>query len=464
MTQKSSRAPKAVFDAPAPRIFSIPPSAPFVEALATTLAEACGLDASADALAEAVVFLPNRRAARAFAEALHDAARRAGRPALIAPDIRVLGDLDEDDGRLTPSDLTLPPVLSPAKRRGALFRLIQRWRAAQRDPTLPPLPPGSALAAADELAALLDQSAMGEDADWARLKDVAMEADLAAHWHKSASFLDIVAAQWPRHLEEKSASDPLARRHAAAEAQAAVWAKEPPAHPVVVAGSTGATPASRTLMRAAMLLPKGAIVLPGLDPELSAAAWDEIGRAPSHPQFTLGRALDRLGVSPDSVEPWPGADEAQTARARRLLINEALAPATRTKDWTRRLVQLAGEKGPTDLIQNGLDGLALIEAEDQGDEALLAALLLREALETPDRTAALVTPDPGLARRTSSLLARWDVALTPSGGTPLLQTSPGRYLGLLGQWARDPADPVLLLSVLKHELTRLGAERGCFGV
>ena len=49
----------------------------------------------------------------------------------------------------------------------------------------------------------------------------------------------------------------------------------------------------------------------------------------------------------------------------------------------------------------------------------MAALLLREALETPERTAALVSPDQKLARRVAAKLARWGVTADSSAGTAL---------------------------------------------
>lgn len=443
-----------LFSTPGPRVFTIPPAVGFLDAVAETLADALHLEQDPSALAGAVVYTPNRRAGRTLAESFHAAAVKRGCGALIAPDIRVLGDL-EDDNTIAPvgvSELELGPPLAPAKRRGALARLVQAWKRAQDGEALAP---ASALAAADELSALLDQTAMGEDVDWSRLEKLSLSADLARHWQISAEFLKIVTEHWPRHLEEHGATDPLARRVAAAEALANQWAAAPPQHPVIIAGSTGATPATRILMRAAMNLPKGAVVLPGLDKD-EKADWAAIAKSPSHPQFTLARALRLLGVSHDGVARWPGAEESAADIARRKLVNEALAPASATKDWTDRLEELASPDAPAELVRAGLEGLTLIEAEDEAEEALAAALLLREALETPGRTAALVTPDPALARRVSALLRRWDVEVAPSAGSPFLHSPQGALSSLVFQWLDDRADPVALLALIKHPLLRLG--------
>ena len=446
--------PGGVFDGAGPRIFSLPPAASFLDELARGLIDACGARDDPAALADAIIFVPNRRSARELALSFH----RELSHGLIVPSIRTLGDVDEEDSAASigAEALGLPPAISTPRRRGALANLIQAWRRAQDQPELPP---GSALAAADELAALLDQSAVSEEIDWTELKNVDLADHLAEHWKVSASFLRIVAEAWPKWLDEEGAMDPLARRRAAATALAERWEAEPPLNPIIIAGSTGATAASRRLMRAVASLPKGVIILPGLDPDLDTAGWNAVARAPSHPQFALARALRTLGVEAQSVPVWPGVTESPEQAARRRLINESLAPAETTSGWTQRLKTLAEPGDPKSLVDQGVAGLRIVEAEDEAEEALVAALLLRETLETPDKTAALAAPDSSLGRRVGAILERWGLDISASAGAPLNRTLAGSYILLLLRWAQDPSDPVMLLSMLKHKLTALNRSR-----
>src|SRR2546428_829747 len=85
----------------------------------------------------------------------------------------------------------------------------------------------------------------------------------------------------------------------------------------------------------------------------------------------------------------------------------ALRPAATTDRW-QRLGNL-----PT---QAALDRLSVIEAANPEEESLAIAVALREVLETPGKTAALITPDRGLARRVLAALERWKVAVDDSGG------------------------------------------------
>ena len=438
-----------------PRVFTLPPSSAFLDELARGLVAATGARDNPEVLADALIFTPNQRAARGLALSLYNAMDGT----LLTPEIRPLGDVEEEDGLAAfgPDALDLPPALSPAQRRGALARLIQAWRVKIDGESLPP---ASLLAAADELGALIDQASMVGGVDWTRLESLAGELapQLAEHWQVSAGFLDIVMKAWPQHLHEIDYSDPQVRRLGAAEAIAARWAKDPPQHPVVVAGSTGAGAATRCLMRAVLKLPKGLIVFPGIDPDLDDKGWANVADAASHPQNTLGATLAWLSLRPQDIQPWPVVAESPRERARRRLINEALAPAIATRDWNERLAALAAPSQPRDLVVEALQGLSLVEAEDESEEALVAALLLRETLETPQKTAALVTPEASLARRTAAILERWGIDIAPSAGVPLSRTAPGSLLLILARWIAKPADPVLLLAVLKHECVLLGRE------
>ncbi|MBR6663687.1 MAG: PD-(D/E)XK nuclease family protein, partial [Alphaproteobacteria bacterium] len=90
------------------------------------------------------------------------------------------------------------------------------------------------------------------------------------------------------------------------------------------------------------------------------------------------------------------------------------------------------------------------------EEALAIALILRETLETPLKTAALVTNDRMLARRVILEMKRWGVELDDSAGTPLHHTPVGVYLSLIAALGRDLTSSSPLLSLLKHPLSADG--------
>lgn len=439
-----------LFGPQSPKVWTIPPGENFLKCLAEELSRAVGLAQHPDALADAVIYVPNRRSARELSAALYLA---AGETPILSPDIRAMGDLESDEAPPVAefSMTDLPPALSPARRLGTLASLVQAY---YRQTSGMEIPPSSALAAANELARLLDQAHLSPDADWSGLPDLARDADLAEHWSNSAKFLEIVTEAWPKWLEEQGVTDPLQRRFQAAQATASAWLANPPDAPVIIAGSTGATPAGRELMKAARQLPKGLIVLPGLDRAVAEDQQLAIRSEVGHPQNALFHTLEALGITPDQVAEWPGIMTGPARAARRRMILEALAPADATADWRDTLDQLAAGAGADvkTFAAQALEGLTLLEAADEATEASMIALLMRQTLETEGRSAALVTPDAGLARRVSSQLRRWNVSVPPSAGIPVGRTAAGSFVGLCAKWAVDPGDPILIASVLTHEL------------
>lgn len=442
----------ALFGPDAPRIRTIAPGTAFVRELARALAAETGLAGRPDALADAIIYVPNRRSARALSLALFDA---AGGATLLPPDIRALGDLDS--GEPPPiAELALSgmaPPLSGAQQIGVLAQLARQYYQTAMETELPP---AAALASARELIRLLEQAAMSETADWGRLESLGLTGDIAAHWARSADFLKIVTDLWPDWLAEHGAADPFRERLRAARALADHWRDTPPTGPVIIAGSTGATPPGRILMRSVLNMPRGLIVLPGLDTGLTDEQWNEIAATPGHPQNTLIRTLKALDCSPTGVAGWPGLAETGEGRARVRLIHEALAPAEATSDWRETLESLAQASGEDieAFVSKGLSGLSVVAAPNEAAEAEAAALLMRQALETPGETAALVTPDAGLARRVSALLQRWGVHVPPSAPVPLGRTPAGSLVGLCARWAADPGDPAAMAAVLQHSFVR----------
>ncbi|MHB8530775.1 MAG: double-strand break repair protein AddB, partial [Caulobacteraceae bacterium] len=174
--------------APAPRWFTIGAHRPFLVDLAKGIFAALG----ANGLAEAVVLLPTRRAARSLAEAFLEAA--PGK-ALLLPQIRALGDLDEDEAPFEPGDLALdlPPAIGSRRRRFELAGLV----IEHQDQVGRVFTAGVALEMADSLGRFLD-SCQIEEAGEPGLLDTLVEGELARHWQISAAFLNLAVEAWPR--------------------------------------------------------------------------------------------------------------------------------------------------------------------------------------------------------------------------------------------------------------------------
>ncbi|MDR3510293.1 MAG: double-strand break repair protein AddB, partial [Caulobacteraceae bacterium] len=438
------------FARPGPRWFTIPAHRPFVEDLAAGLIAAL-TPLGPEALSDAVVLTPTRRAARSLAEAF---VAVGGGKAVLLPQIRALGDLDEGEPPFEPGELALdlPPAITPWRRRFELARLV-----ADNDHLLErSLDAVSALELADALAAFLDSLAIEEAAPPPNLDDW-VEQGLARHWQVSARFLALALEAWPARLAELGLIDVAARRVALLRALAERWTAEPPAEVLVAAGSTGTASATADLLRVIAAAPRGCVVLPGLDQDLADAAWAQVDE--QHPQGAMKRLLARARIERREVVAWsPPAPGDARGRWRRRIVNEALRPAEATADWLGQIDRLRAEGAAdgVDPVAEGLAGLSVLAARTEDEAAAACALLLREALETPGRTAALITPDAVLARRVSARLARWGIVVDSSAGAPLAGFPAGELAGLVARAAAEGLDPVALLAILKHPLARLG--------
>jgi ATP-dependent helicase/nuclease subunit B len=443
-----------IFGSRAPRWFNIPAHRPFAEDLARGLYEALIPDGP-EALAEAVVLTPTRRGARALTDAFLQV---AGARALLPPQILPVGDLDEGEPPFEPGDLALnlPAAIDPLRRRFELTGLVKAHEGLLgRD-----LDALAALELADAVGGFLDSLQIEEVSAADGLAGL-VEADLAEHWRISRTFLETALAAWPKRLAELGLVDVSQRRVLLLRALAQKWAAEPPQGRLVAAGSTGTAPATADLLAVIARAPQGCVVLPGLDEHLADKAWAQVGE--QHPQGAMKRLLDRAKIARADVAVWPAArPHLQQGHWRRRVINEALRPAEATADWLKVIGELAG-KGPGQpgaTIARGFEGLSLVSARSEEEAATVAALLLREALETPGMTAALVSPDQALSRRVAARLARWGIVPDSSAGEALAGRRSGVLAHLLARAAADPLDPVILLGLIKHPFTRLGLERG----
>ncbi|KZD12305.1 double-strand break repair protein AddB [Oceanibaculum pacificum] len=436
-------------DAAAPPVFTIPPTAGFVDALAAGLMQRAGGDPLA--LSRMLILLPTRRGGRSLRDAFLRLAD--GRPMLL-PRMMPLGDLDAEEidlqggeELLSGEGLDIAPAIPGLQRQLLLARLILQLGEGRPEG---PHRPDQAVRLAAELARLLDQ-VQTEQLTFDALAALVPE-DYARHWQVTLEFLRIVTEFWPRVLADYGALDPAARRNAVLEAQADIWHASPPDHPIVVAGSTGSVPATRALMAAIAALPQGLIVLPGLDKESDDATWTAIERDETHPQFNLAQLIRHLGVTRGAVRDWTASSIPPAPSPRQRLVAEALRPAETTEAWRQ-----AAPFGDSDLA-----GLSRIDCATAQEEAGVIALVLRQALEVPGKTAALVTPDRSLARRVAAELARWELLVDDSAGVPLMETPPGGFLRLTAALAAERCAPLALLAALKHPLAAGGEDPADF--
>ncbi len=422
-------------------LYSIPPHRAFADALANGLIKRFGGDPMR--LARGLVLLPNNRAKRA----IQDAFVRASGGGLLLPRLIAVGDPELDEAVFDAAGDAdpVPPTVGPLQRQLILARLIQEAGA--------PVDAAEAVRLAGELAGTLDQLLI-EEVEPRRLKELDLGPELSAHWERSLQLFEVVLERWPRELARLGRIDLAERRRRLIDKVTRRWRAAPPEGFVCAAGITASAPAIARLQRTVAALPRGMVVLPGLAIGIGDEEWDSLGpHAPdpvsgrrrrsleTHPQFHLKLLLERMGVHRSEFDPWRAASEHDAAPSRSKAIASAMQPPELTHGWTA-----------LPAAERRLDAVRALEVATPAEEAQAIALALREVLETPGRTAALVTPDRALARRVAAHCARWGIAIDDSAGQPLSILPPGTLLLALAEAAAQRFAPLPLLSLLKHPL------------
>ncbi|MCJ8056531.1 double-strand break repair protein AddB [Shinella curvata] len=458
------------------RIFSIPASLPFLKTVAASLIDGRLVPGFTYdptdplALADVTIYVPTRRSARVLRSEFVDL---FGGKSAILPVIRALGETDDDSGffdEVAPALLDMAEPLSGPARLIELARLVLAWRNSlpaavtsvhAESSLVAPASPADAVWLARNLAEIIDAMET-EELDWAALDSLDV-SNHALWWQLTAEFLKIASEFWPARLTELGRSSPSLRRNATLHAETERYRHAPPTGPVIIAGSTGSIPATAGLIAAVAKLPNGVVILPGLDRFMSDAEWLLVGHqggaagglkpdaaARSHPQYGLHRLLTRMGATRNDVDPLGSPPDDLEYRTK--LLSSAFLPTQATAGWGEVRGALDDER-----MAAAFREVSLVEAANEREEALAIAIALRLALEeSDDAQAALITPDRKLGRRVAAELARFGIEADDSAGTPLLSTPQGTLLRLLVEAALRPGDPVPLVALLKHPLTRFG--------
>jgi ATP-dependent helicase/nuclease subunit B len=429
----------------APAVYSIPSHRAFADALVAGVLATQGEDRMA--MARGIILVPNRRAGLS----IRNAFVRQSEHGLLLPRLVPIGDVESGEGAglaFDPAEsVPIPPAVEPLQRQLILARMIQQ-QAAFTGRT----PADQAMRLAADLARVLDQMLV-EGIDPARLRDVASEA-LSEHWQKSLDTINIILEAWPAELVRLGRIDLETRRNRQLEAMTQRWRQSPPSGFVIAAGISTTAPASAALMKCVAWLPKGRVVFAGLDLRMPDEEWDAIGGsedAPpieTHPQHQLRHLLDRMGIARAEVQLWRWGSDADARAPRSRAISNAMSPARFTGKWAK-----------LDRKERDVGGVRALTLANPAEEAQAIAILLRGALEEPGKTAALVTPDRGLAIRVSAHLKRWGIEADDSAGQPLSATPSGTLILTLAETVAQRFAPVPLLALLKHPLVQQGEGR-----
>lgn len=472
-----------------PNLFTIPPGVPFLSTFATHLLqgklfENFSYDSqNPHLLSRCRIYVPTRRAARALRSEFAD---QIGRGSIILPEIKALGETEEDLGFFdagTDADFSIKEPISKIQSTLILGELILAWKQAlpkvfseqlQSVPLVAPASPADALWLADELLSLIE-SAESEEVDLELIDNIELD-DHAKWWQLTLEFIKIARQYWPNRLVELNLQSSARHQVEMLDRQTKELELNGFDGPIIVAGSTGSLPATARLIKTVSQMPNGAVVLPGLDQQMTAEQWSYIFNYASdamkqealdhltsivtqgHPQFGLARLLSRIGLQ---VQDFPNVHQLgsldQDLKLRLSIVSQAMLPAALTDSWSAtKTHDLAKEA-------KAFETVTLINAANDREEAAAIGVAIRLALEPHDEvinpTVALVTPDRNLAKRVSIELQKYGIDADDSGGLSLVQTDLGSLTKLILEVVFGQGDNSILAALLKHPFSKFGFEK-----
>lgn len=411
-----------------PHLFSIPPGLPIADVAARHIVGAL----TPEERPQAVIFVPTRRAAVTMREALQAALGSA--PSFLP---RILPLADGDQALLTVLGeealallAPIPPAMPLWQQRYLLAAQVKLFLARQLGSASLP----EALLLADELMRLGEQCARAGVMLTPALLRRLSAGDMAEHWQQALAFLSILAEHWPEVERASGMTTAPAREVALIEALATHWQASPPAFPVFAVGSTASQPATAKLLKAIAESPRGAVLLPGFDAGISEPEWQRM--APGHPLYHLKQFLVTCAASREEVVPLAAA-----------------APSI----WLTACASAEGMGQWRDAALPPHQHIALVPCAHAESEARTVALIMREALETPGKRTALVTPDEGLMTRVATHLKRYGVVVDRLTRGTLAQADSASLWVLLLVALREPERLLHVRALLHHPLVRVDA-------
>jgi ATP-dependent helicase/nuclease subunit B len=437
-----------------PTVFNIPAGVSFFDCLAQGIIQ--HYNNQPELFSKITIFLPSKQNIKTLKESFFKI--NHGK-ILLLPKIRSLGDMLDNEMSLLPDIETSPyAILSQKKvinyksRHLALTRFILETFKSTKNANIS-YQEGFSLAAT--LLELLDSLQL-EQISPTILKEIKIDGYIE-NWQKNLDIINSVTELWTNYLVSHNYCDPIIHRNAIFNYLSHYWLNNPSNAPVIIAGSIDSTPASAHFIKSIGCLEKGCIVLSGLDTGLTEKDIHNLN--PNHPQYELYKLIHYFGNDVASIENWTSTDKFLTNRhkQRQKLCHEIMRSSETTESWINIAERLSNHD-----ISQAIQDINIIHAPNERKEASAIALIIREAMETPNKSIALVTPNRLLVQRVKAILTRWNIIPNDSAGIALSSLPQGIYFKLLCDVLESNFAPIQLLSFLKHPFSNAGFAKGDF--
>jgi|GEM_PF-1928025 len=345
---------------------------------------------------QAYVFMPTRRSCRLFEKAFF---QNCEKKSTLLPTIMPIGDPSPDMIPLSIRSSILEKVTIPDEK-SLIQQQIMATELLQSLPLFSSAPWHQCFSLAQDLLNFYEKiTTQGIVPNTINMDTI---LPVSTHNQQQIQFLKIFLKQWPEILNEHSLIDRGSFRYKILLALANFWQTTPPKIPVFAILSAGWIPPVLNLIKTLTNVPTAQVWIHGAP--TPAAKINILENLPeTHPFFYLTNLCKQLQLSDTYLPVYPGVEKKATK-------SSVFLPAFLPKEKNIP---------PLPIQKYAAQSIALCECSTEEEEAQTIALSLRETLLEPTKTAALVTPNKGLAKRVQAHLQRWNISIDSSAGTPL---------------------------------------------
>lgn len=417
-------------------IYTTSASQPFLESIAQGMLQRFQ---DPETLCQATLILPHERHCHNIQELF---LKFSHHPTLFLPKLRTLASLEESlfwgEYVESASLLSLPRPLSLNEQRLLLITLLRTH--------CPELSFTQATSLSMELNHFLSEL-YEYGITYEQFEQIIPE-EFAGHWEHTLRFIRVILTYFPQHLNTLNACHATDYRYRIITLLIEIWHKNPPSHPLIIAGINGYTPLTQRLLTAIASLPEGHVIFPAFDQ--NSLQKEMQFTTSDHPFYLLQRFLTATNTLPDTLPSWAIPQEAPSPKTveKQLLIHEMMRPACQTTYW-HTLPQFQPET---------LQDYSLIHCTNLLEEAEIIAMLLRKSLEHPTQLAALITPNQRLLHYVTTYLQQWGISYDYKQEQSFESLPESQFLILSATMVLENFRPFDFLAALKHPYASGGME------
>ena len=376
------------------------------------------------AIADVTIWVPSPRIASTIKEAFIKTSENG----TILPNIRSFS-VNEEDGEallFETNNLEEKPPVNNLARTMLLANWVREFRKN--------ISPSQVMESADALGSLFSRLE-NYGVNFEDLQNIVPEG-LSSHWQQNLGFLKIALSYYPKWLEEQNRVDSSKISRTILEEQAEQYKTFGLPSLTLAVGFTDTTPAGLKILQSIASDENGILIFPAIDIDINKTNEPV---QPSHPQYTLTNLTNKLNIKKEEIS----------------ILGK---PQTKHGElWHKVFTTNILEKleNPAEYLTN----TSIIEATSAQQEAESIALIIRESLETPNKTCALVTTDRDLALRVQAALRRWDINIDDSAGAKLSTTPAGVLSQLVVTCMLNNFTALPIAELIKHPIVSFGIDK-----